>query len=258
MSDHIVAFDVETTGLNPKLDRILQLSMVKFETSTFRTIAEKSWYIKPEGDYYITEAASDVNGLTQEFIEQNGVSLASIIDEIDAFWEGCDLLTYNGNSFDIKFIYYEWQRQHRAFNIGDRLCYDSKLIETRLHSNHLVDVYRRYTGQTMEEAGLQAHDALSDVKATIEVFRNQSVIREDLAELPETRVLTIDDSVVNKPTPNRPVNLVFKNGKYRDTELWVVACKDPSYIKWWSQNVAIKASRDLVRSYLKKRQEEER
>ena len=38
MSKTIVAWDVETTGLDPKNDYIIQLSAVKIDTKTFKLV----------------------------------------------------------------------------------------------------------------------------------------------------------------------------------------------------------------------------
>ena len=48
MTDTIVAFDLETTGLNTQTDHILQLGLIRFDSRTFEELDSISWYIKPD------------------------------------------------------------------------------------------------------------------------------------------------------------------------------------------------------------------
>lgn len=74
MNKYIVCFDVETTGLSPIEDYIIQLAMVKFDSQTFKQIDSRNWYIEPAHAYEITPGAHDAHGLTKEFLKENGVS----------------------------------------------------------------------------------------------------------------------------------------------------------------------------------------
>ena len=105
MNKYITCYDVETTGLNPKEDFIIQLAMVKFEKDTFEQVKSANYYIKPAHKYNIDPKAQEVHGITKEFLEENGVFLKDIIEDIKDFFKDSDLLTYNGNNFDIKFFF---------------------------------------------------------------------------------------------------------------------------------------------------------
>ena len=61
---YIVCWDVETTGLNPKEDFIIQLAVAKFSKDTYEVIKSKKWYIKPAHQYTISPQAQEVHGLT--------------------------------------------------------------------------------------------------------------------------------------------------------------------------------------------------
>ena len=71
----IVCWDVETTGLNPKEDFMIQLAVSKFSKETMEIIESKKWYVKPAHNYTISPQAQAVHGLTKEFIEADRKSV---------------------------------------------------------------------------------------------------------------------------------------------------------------------------------------
>ena len=78
MSKHIVAFDVETTGLSFKDDYIIQLSAVKFDTD-FNELDVFNHYIVPYAkNWSISEEAFGKHGLTKDFIAENGEFLINV------------------------------------------------------------------------------------------------------------------------------------------------------------------------------------
>lgn len=226
MTKEIVCLDVETTGLNPTLNHIIQLSMVKFNSETFEIISSKNWYIKPEMDFHIESGAEKVHGITKEFILENGVTLRSIHQEILDMLGDCDILTYNGNSFDIKFLYNDLKELGLSISFK-RKFYDSYVIECGRLSRTLAATYHRYTGHDFDNA----HDACADVMATIEVFRRQQEATKEDIDKPEFNIVAPDGFVIYKDDI-----LVMANGKYKDKSVVELMNTDPSYIKWvWSK-----------------------
>lgn len=249
----IVFIDTETTGLNPQQDRILQLSALKVDEN-FNEIGRWNHYIRPMGEYSISEHAAEVHGLTKEFIEENGESFADLADDFIEFINGCDVGGYNSNNFDWKFIYNELARIGRDLSM-DRIFYDVLSIERRLRPCNLASVYERYTGQSMEDAGLDAHNAMSDVLATAAVMKEQMKIipaEEDIKQWPENQLLSPEGSIRNAGSIENPM-IVFTTGKYKDKDVYDIMKQDPSYCKWWSQKVATNHSRNLVRKYCRER-----
>ena len=80
-----------------------------------------------------------------------------------------DLLTYNGNSFDIKFLNEECKRWGLELPITGKKFYDAFAMECRFNPRDLSSVYKKYTGKDLDGA----HDAFNDVKATAVVFLEQ-------------------------------------------------------------------------------------
>ena len=137
--------DTETTGLNKNTDRIIQLAVAKFDEN-FNIITERSWYIRPSGTWRINPDAQAIHNISEEVINEHGVSLKSIAPEFLELIKGTTILTYNGYSFDISFIQREFEREGIETGFENHEFADGYDIELRLNSHRLADVYRRYYG----------------------------------------------------------------------------------------------------------------
>jgi DNA polymerase-3 subunit epsilon len=245
----IVCWDVETTGLNPKEDFMIQLAVSKFSKETMEIVESKKWYVKPAHNYTISPQAQAVHGLTKEFIDANGVYFKELAPEFFKMIEDADLLTYNGNTFDIKFLNEECKRWGLPLPIVGKNFYDAFAMECRFHPRNLSAVYKTYTGKDLEGA----HDALADVHATIDVFRHQlqtqGVTFDEIDTWQENNLLTPDGSIRNAAAAGEPLKIVFAVGKYKDSEFMEISKKDPSYIKWYMENIASDYTKDVLKKY---------
>lgn len=253
MNKYIVCFDVETSGLSPQTDYILQLAMIKLDAETLETVDQRNWYINPSHAYEISQGAFEAHGLTKEFINKNGVSLQSIGQEIIDFVEDSDYLTYNGNSFDVKFVYKDLQLVGFEFPIEGKIFYDAFSIYKLYHPSTLSAVYKNLTGKDLEGA----HDAFADVKATIAVFgalrKEQSVTNEELSNMQENQMISPEGSIRRAANMGDGDCLVFSVGKYKDAEFCEVLKKDPSYVKWFGENVASEYTKKMLNDYYKRK-----
>lgn len=252
----IVAFDVETTGLNPQKDYIIQLAMIKLDPKTLEIKEQKKCYINPEGDYEITQQAFEKHGLTKEFLKQNGVSLRGVGQKIVDFFEDCDILTYNGNSFDVNFLYSNLKAVDIDFDISNRIFYDAFLMYKSLHPSTLEAVYEYYTGDVLEGA----HDAFNDVKATIEIFKHlhegssdryEGLTRSDMNIMEENKLYSPERSINVKQLENDQL-VTFAVGKYKGEDFVSVCKKDPKYVKWFLDSVASIYTKKILREYYMK------
>lgn len=246
---NIVCYDVETTGLSIKNDYIIQLSLIKFNPETFEELDSRNWYIKPIHSYTIDQGAFEKNGLTREFIEKNGVNLKDICGEIIEFFEGCDVLSYNGNSFDINFLCKDMELCGYEFSLEGRTFYDAMMIYRELYPSTLSAVYTRYTGKQLDGA----HNALNDVRATIEVFKHEledeKLTYEQLNEKEYNHILSPEGSIRRLDSGD----IVFRVGKYKDSEFIDVYRRDPMYVNWFGDNLASKYTKMILNQYVKER-----
>ncbi len=244
----IVVFDVETTGLRPQKDYIIQLSAMLLDGETLWVKDTRNWYIEPVGEYDIAQGAFEKHGITKEFLKKNGVKLKDIANEIIEFFGDYNILTYNGNSFDVNFLYCNLLREGVEFNLSNRVFFDAYLMWKKIHPSTLEAVYKYYTGKTLDDA----HNSVADVQATIEVFkhlRDQENLTIDIMEsAEENQLISPEKSIVSKNMDGEN-KLFFATGKHKDEEFMHVCNTDPTYIKWFFDNVATLYTKRLLKKY---------
>lgn len=247
---NIVCYDVETTGLSTKEDYIIQLAAVKFDRN-FRQLDSYTTYVIPPHAYKIDARAEETHHITREIIESEGRPLKEVAQKFTKFCEGCDLLSYNGNRFDIKFIYKDFLLVGIEFPLDGRVFYDAMSIETVVNPRTLSVVYKNYTGDDARDA----HNAFADVHMTMEVFKSQVIHHglnlEELAQWKENQLVTPDGTIRDVSKNGEEPCLVFNIGKYRDTEFMKTCELDPGYIKWFMQNIASNYTIKKLREYYK-------
>ena len=247
---NIVCIDCETTGLSSKDDYIIQLSAVKFDPKTFETLGERDWYVKPIHKYTIADGAFMAHGLTKEFIEENGRPITEVADEFLEFIEGCDFLGYNSNGFDIKMIYKDFQLVGKELPM-DRMFYDSYFMDVKMNPRTLSALYTRTTGKTLEGA----HNSLNDAKATIEIFQKQmeKLSYEEINTWNENKMFSPEGSIrIGNINGAKEDVILFNVGKYKDKEFVSVTAIDPSYVKWFLENIASEYTKKILREYCHK------
>ena len=263
MNKYIVAYDVETTGVSAISDKVIQLSAVKFDLN-FNIIAEFDTYIMPIGVWHMSEGAFKVHGISESFLREHGKPMKDVAREFSEFIDGCDLLSYNGNKFDIKILTKDFREVGYSIDLDSRAFYDSYLLEAKLYSRTLSNIYKKYTGKTLDGA----HNSLNDVKATVEVFKHQMKLFEQdvtvssnpeqevfkyVSGFDESKLLCVDGFIKRGSNPNEPEQLVFAQGKYKDVDIMEVCKKDQSYIKWVMEVSNVDPhTKNIIRNYYAK------
>jgi len=124
--------DTETSGLFDfsraadgfEQGRLAQLAVILCESEPDFEITHKAdFYVKPDG-WLMSPDATRVNGLTDEFLEANGIPIAQILDfYAKAIHEGRGVVAF-GAQFDCKVMRGELRRAGRddLFNITPNTC----------------------------------------------------------------------------------------------------------------------------------------
>jgi DNA polymerase-3 subunit epsilon len=236
----ISCIDVETTGLDHNKDRIVQLSVANFDSETGEVLATFDKYILPSGVWHMTPGAEVVHNLSEEFIKEKGVSLRSVYQEFMKMINLNPILTYNGSTFDIAFIQKEFEREGLETGFDQHEYIDSFDIERRVNSNKLGDTYLRYFGKRFDDA----HNSMSDVSATIQVYMEQNrryKLLNDIRTENDMNVIDESNQYVTKMMRTSPEGFVyidkdgvlrFRVGKYKEYPVVEVCKEQPSYIKW--------------------------
>ena len=155
-----IVLDTETTGLEASQGhRIIEIGCV--EIINRRLTGEKyQVYINPERE--IEMDAIEVHGITNEFLEDKPV-FKDIAKEFIEFIDGSELIAHNA-PFDISFL------NQKEFELENK-CIDTfeiaQIVMTEAESLSL-----EYLANFFNVEHKDAHRALSDVYATIEVWQS--------------------------------------------------------------------------------------
>lgn len=159
-----VVFDIETTGLDTKRDRILEIGAVKVEDGI--VIEEFDQMMNP--GVPIPPVVSNINHIYDDMVQDKpfpGVVLQQFYD----FYKDCDyIIGHNAKRFDYPFLESEYIRYYvkaEPITVKDTIWVARSKVKG-LRSYSLAALCRIFQIENKD-----AHRALSDVYATLEVYK---------------------------------------------------------------------------------------
>lgn len=224
----LVFFDLETTGLDLKNDRIVELAFIKWTPRG--DILEKERRFNPEMP--IPPEATAVHGITDADVA-NEAPFCRRARALAKMLEGCDLAGFNVRRFDIPMLVHEFKRCGVDFSIEGRRVVDMQNIFHREERRDLSAAARFYLDREHEEA----HTALGDIRTSAGVLGAQLAryphIPQDLDGLHEyceeyAPTWTEADRWFSPEDEGR----VFRRGKHKGKPLAEVAREAPDYLQW--------------------------
>ncbi|MGF0539762.1 DNA polymerase III subunit epsilon [Agrobacterium sp. ES01] len=160
-----IVFDTETTGLEFKNDRVIEIGGIELENH-FPTGRSFHVYINP-GDRKVHPDALAVHGITDEFLADKP-PFAEIVEDLKAFFEGARWVAHNA-TFDMNFINAEYARLSLP-PVPIDLVTDTLALARRKHPmgpNSLDALCRRYG---IDNSHRSKHGALLDSELLAEVY----------------------------------------------------------------------------------------
>ncbi|MCP1642142.1 exodeoxyribonuclease-1 [Pseudomonas citronellolis] len=189
MTASIFWYDYETTGIDPRRDRPLQVAGIRTDEALNEIEAPLNFYCRPSDDILPHPAACLITGITPQRLEEQGLGEAEFMTRLHAELSrpGTCVAGYNTLRFDDEVTRYslyrnffdpyarEWQGGNSRWDLIDlvRTAYALRPegIQWPLNDEGVVTLkLERLTEANGLEHG-QAHDALSDVRATIAMAR---------------------------------------------------------------------------------------
>ena len=224
----LVFFDLETTGVDLKNDRIVEIAFIKW--TPHGDILERERRFNP--GIPIPAEATAVHGITDEHVA-NEVEFCRVARSLEETLDGCDLAGFNVRRFDIPMLIEEFNRCGVTFVMEGRRVVDMMNIFHHEEPRDLSAAARFYLGREHEEA----HTALGDIRTSAAVLGGQL---ERYPHLPSN--LDGLDTYCKKHFPTRTElerwfsseekGLVFRKGKHKGLLLTTVAAEAPDYLHW--------------------------
>src|SRR3954452_24345977 len=119
----IAFIDLETTGTNLAIDRIVEIAIIKVGVDGTRSTKRK--IINPQMP--IPKSSADVHGITDEMVK-SAPTFRQVANEIKQFIDHCDLGGYNSNRFDIPMLVEEFLRAGLEFSVDGRKLIDVQRV----------------------------------------------------------------------------------------------------------------------------------
>lgn len=159
--ENYVSIDIETTGLDPKTDRIIEIGAVRVHDGMIREI--RNWLINPR-----CELSDFIKDLTK--IDEAMLADAPYIDEVlPEVIEFCkdDVLLGHNIMMDFSFL--------KRYAVNRRLSFEKYGIDTlKLARIIFADMEKKNLGFLCDELGITVenkHRAADDALATVKLFQ---------------------------------------------------------------------------------------
>lgn len=239
----LVFFDVETTGLNVLRDRIVQIALIKYQKNNPEPI-ELQMLINP--GIPISEESMSIHGITPKDLEDKP-TFVQVGQQLFDFIGDADLAGYNAARFDIPMLIEEFYRVGLEFDMNKRRVVDVQRIFYKMEPRTLKAALKFYCQKELTDA----HDAMADTRATVDIFRGQldyyegknltdeegkeieAPIKKDIQALSDfTNDYNIIDATQRLKYDHNGI-MVFNFGKYVGQPVEeVLAVKDKNYAHW--------------------------
>jgi DNA polymerase III subunit epsilon len=242
----LVIFDTETTGINARADRIIEIACVKIHPHG----ARETWVKRVNPGLPIPPSSTAIHGIRDSEVASLP-RFGDIALELARFLEGCDLAGYNITGFDLPILRTEFLRAGIVFEISDRRLLDAQRIFFTREPRHLAAAARLYCDA--EHNG--AHGALADAEMTLRVLAGQLERYGDLprriGELHELFCAGLDQDmdpegrfrmVQGQPTVNF--------GKNRGRKLRDMSREEPGFLRWILKGDFSSPVKEIARQFL--------
>lgn len=247
----LAVIDLETTGVNPGSDRIVEIAIVRIMTDGSQV--KKRKFINPEMP--ISKVSSDIHGITDEMVK-DAPTFKQVANEIKQFLDNCDLGGYNSNKFDIPLLVEEFLRVGIDFKFETRKMVDVQKIFYQMEPRTLSAAYKFYCQKELQNA----HSAEADVLATWEVLDAQLERYPHLGNTIESILKVIgEDEIVDfaRRMIVQEGKIIFNFGKHKGKQVEEVFRIERSYYDWimqgdFPQHTKLKVTEILNKVYLKK------
>ena len=229
----LIVFDIESTGISPRTDRIIELAAIRIDPDGTETPGY--WLLNPGIPIPVETTA--IHGITDEIVSTQP-TFADKALEILAYFGDSDLAGFNAGRFDIPMLAEEFTRAGIRFDPDRRRLLDAQRIFHTREPRDLTAALAYYCGG---KAHTGAHGAEADVRATLDVILGQFQKYPDLPRDMETLDRTfnpVDPFNADRAGRLRWVDgqLTVNFGKKKGVPVRDLVRDDPGFLRWITKN----------------------
>lgn len=168
----LVVYDLETTGLNPLVDRIIEIAAIQVvqEKGKFREISRFHKYFKLPPDIPLSEDISRITGIKRKQLDREAFE-EECVEQVKSFFKDIPVVGYNNSAFDDFFMLQYMYRNANRFmpkSSFDILLMARDIIPVEATENFKLEtIANRY--------GIEAiryHSAFSDTVVTLALLNH--------------------------------------------------------------------------------------
>lgn len=223
----LIFFDLETTGIDVAKDRIVEIALLKVMPSG----AEESMVMRLNPTIPIPPEVTAVHGIRNEDVAQCP-TFKDTAKEIWTFMRGADLAGYNSIHFDIPLLVEEFLRADVAADFRNCNLIDVQNIFHKMEQRTLLAAYKFYCGKEL----INAHSALADTRATMEVLEAQldkyPALQNNAPYLHAFSAKNRNADYAARIVFNAQGEEIFNFGKYKGRKVTEVLSRDNAYYDW--------------------------
>ena len=248
----LAVIDIEATGSNPSVDRIVEIAIIKMMPDGNRTVKRK--LLNP--GIPIPQNVVDIHGITNEMVKE-APTFKQAAHEIKQFMDGCDIACYNAYRLDLPILIEEFMRADVEFDMKTRKIVDVQKIYHQMEQRTLSAAYKFYCNKNLEGA----HGAEQDAVATAEILNAQLERYPQLGNTLDSVLKCVgDDQIIDfarRFAYNDKGEEVFNFGKHKGRTIAEVLKAEPQYYDWmmkgeFPMNTKQKLTEIYTRNMLKK------
>ena len=232
LTKSLCVFDLETTGLNPKDDRIIEVYVKKINVdgsvNSFKSLVNPS----PVKN---SKEAFDKHGISDETLLKEK-SFSQIAKELHEFIKDSDWCGYNILRFDLQFLMHEFFRNNIVLNYKKNKIIDVKNIYTKIVKPGTLEFAHKYlVGEELKNN----HRAEVDVNATISVLDELTTYVTIDSDKQDRTVNGLHNLSISNNAFDMSERIILVNneyqlnfGKHKGKNVFEIFEKENSYYTW--------------------------
>jgi DNA polymerase-3 subunit epsilon len=198
LSRPLAFIDLETTGLDPRHDRILELSVMKvFPPGPDGTVPEpvvRTQRVHP--GVPIPPGATAIHGIAEADVA-GAPAFAQVARELLDLFADCDFAGFGVRRFDLPLLVAEFRRCGLTFEIAQRHVIDGKDIFHFKEPRTLTAAYSLYCGGALQSAHSAEADMIASRDVLVAQLERYVDLPGDVAELARIGAPAADPDAVD-------------------------------------------------------------